>query len=596
MGYTPRSVWLKTIAVVAGASLVLTACGSSDSSTTTTSSGSAGAPAATGASSSGSSGSDGSGSASASSDETSDVAASSGIVIANSTEPQNPLIPTNTNEVGGGRIVDLLFAGLVYYDAAGAPQNEMAESISSTDGQTFTVKLKTGWTFTNGDPITAKNFVDTWNYGALGTNAQLSAIFFEPIEGYDEVTACTEGAGPPDDDGAATCLPAPTAQTMSGLTVVSDTEFTIKLKQPQSDFPLALGYSAFLPLPAGALADPQTYGETPVGNGPYMLETWEHNASIKLVPNPDYKGGRTPKNGGIQFNFYESFDAAYADLLSNNLDVLDNIPPSSLTSFEADLGDRAINKPVAVFQSFTIPQNLPHFGGEEGNLRRQAMSMAINRDEITSVIFNGTRTPAKDFSSPTIAGYKEGLVGSEVLTYNEAQAKALWAQADAIAPWSGTFTIGYNSDGGHKEWVDATTNSIKNVLGIEASGNPFASFAELRTEVTNRTITGAFRSGWQADYPSIYNFLAPLYVTGAGSNDGDYSNPAFDTLITEGAGAADVESGIAKFQAAQEILFQDLPAIPLWYSNVTGGYSENVANVQFDWHSVPLYHAVTKES
>ncbi|GMA34924.1 hypothetical protein GCM10025876_11280 [Demequina litorisediminis] len=170
----------------------------------------------------------------------------------------------------------------------------------------------------------------------------------------------------------------------------------------------------------------------------------------------------------------------------------------------------------------------------------------------------------------------------------------LWAQAEEISPWEGSFEIAYNSDGGHQAWVDAVANSIKNTLGIDATGLPYATFAEIREEVTNRTIEASFRTGWQADYPSLENFLGPLYYTGAGSNDSDYSSEEFDTLIDEGKTATDSATAIEKFQASQEVLFQDLPAIPLWYSNVTGGYSESVSNVVFDWHSVPLFYEITK--
>ncbi|MES2867887.1 MAG: ABC transporter substrate-binding protein, partial [Actinomycetota bacterium] len=119
---------------------------------------------------------------------------------------------------------------------------------------------------------------------------------------------------------------------------------------------------------------------------------------------------------------------------------------------------------------------------------------------------------------------------------------------------------------------------------------------ELRGEVTERTIQTAFRTGWQADYPGLYNFLGPLYATNAGSNDGDYSNPEFDKLLSEGISATDAEEANGLFQKAQEVLLQDLPATPLWYSNVVGGYGETVDNVEFGWNSVPLYEQITKVS
>ncbi|WP_407344331.1 ABC transporter substrate-binding protein [Pengzhenrongella phosphoraccumulans] len=499
----------------------------------------------------------------------------SGVVLASGSEPQHPLVPTATNETGGGRVVDLLFAGLIRYDAKGAPHNEVAQSIETTDAQTYTITLKPDWTFTNGDPITATSFVDAWNYGALLSNAQLSSYFFESIEGFSY-----------DAD-----------SVLTGLTVVDDATFTVKLKQPEADFPLRLGYPAFAPLPQVAYDDMAAFGENPIGNGPYKFAkdgAWEHNVGIDLVPNTDYLGERVVENAGVRFTFYGTPDSAYNDLLAGQLDVLDSLPDSAFGTFESELGDRAVNQPAAIFMSIVIPQYLEHFSGDEGILRRQAISFAINRPEITDAIFQGTRTPASDFSSPVVPGWSDSIVGAEVLTFDEKKAQALWAQADKMSPFTGSFTIGYNSDGGHATWVDAVTNGLRNTLGIEAEGHPFPTFAEMRDVVDAGTITGAFSGGWQADYPSLYNFLGPLYATDAGSNDGRYSNPAFDALLTQGSAATSVDEANTFFDQAQEILLQDLPAIPLWYTNVVGGSSTEVSNVEFGWNSVPLLYQVTK--
>jgi oligopeptide transport system substrate-binding protein len=504
---------------------------------------------------------------------------STAVVTANGSEPQNPLIPANTNETGGGKIIDSIFAGLVYYTADGAPENDVAESIEGNDDKTvYTIKVKEGQTFTNGEDVTANSFVDAWDWNALASNATLNSYFFEDIEGfsYDEDVSLKESGG---------------------LVVVDDYTFEIHLKSSLADYPLRLGYSAFYPLPSAFFDDLDAFGENPVGNGPYMLDgegAWQHNEKIDLVPNPDYDGPRVPQNGGLSIVFYTTQEAAYADLLGGNLDILDQIPPSALATYKDELGDRYIDQAAAIFQSFTIPARLPHFSGEEGELRRAAISMAINRDEITDVIFEGTRTPAHDFTSPVIDGYSEDVPGSDVLLYNEDEAKAKWAEADAISPWDGTFQIAYNADGGHQEWVDAVANSIKNVLGIDASGAPYPTFAEVRTAITDRTIQTAFRTGWQADYPGLFNFLGPIYGTNAGSNDGDYSSADFDALLKQGSSASDADEANEFFQQAQEILFKDLPAIPLWYSSVQGGYSEAVDNVAIDWHSVPLYYQITK--
>ena len=510
-----------------------------------------------------------------------DATASSGgdskaVIRALGSEPENPLIPTNTNEVGGGKILDSLFAGLAYYDAKGKLVNDMAESIKVDDDSDLTIKVKQGNTFSNGEKVTADSFINAWQFGAKFSNKQLNSSWFSDIEGFS----------------------ADADSDLTGLKKIDDYSFSVKLANPvAADWAQRLGYSAYYPLPAASLKDMATAGENPIGNGPYKLAkdgAWQHNVEIDLVKNDAYKGGRQAKNGGVTFVFEATPDAAYADLLSNKIDVIDQIPSSAQQTFESDLGDRAVNQPAAIFQSFTIPGNAEHFTGEEGSLRKQAISMAIDRAAITKTIFNNTRTPASDFTSPVIAGWSDSIKGSDVLKFDAKKAKDLWAQADKIAPWSGTFQIAYNSDGGHQAWVDAVSNQLKNNLGIDASGNPYVDFASLRKDVNARTIKTAFRTGWQADYPAQYNFLQPIYGTKASSNDSDYSNPEFDKLVSKGASATDQAAATKDYAQAQEILFKDLPAIPLWYSNVNGGFAKGVKNVQFGWNSVPLYYEITK--
>jgi oligopeptide transport system substrate-binding protein len=498
------------------------------------------------------------------------------IITTNGSEPQNPLIPTNTTETGGGKIVTSLFAGLVSYTAEGDIELDVAESIESEDKQSWTVKLKEGQTFTDGTPVTANSFVDAWNFGAKYSNAQSASYFFDNIEGF----SYTEDS------------------ELTGLNVEDDLTFTVDLVAPEADWPLRLGYTAYYPLPESAFEDMEAFGENPIGNGPYMFaaeDAWTHEEKIDLVTNPDYDGVRKAANGGLTIVFYTSQDTAYADLQAGNLDVLDAVPDSALATFEDEFGDRAVNQPAAIFQGFNMPYYLPHWSGEEGELRRAAISMAINRDEITDVIFQGTRTPASDFTSPVIAGWSDSLEGAEVLEYNAEEAKAKWAEAEEIAPYGDTvFDIAYNADGGHQAWVDAVANSIANTLGIEAVGKPYPTFAAALDDRENEKLTGATRAGWQGDYPSMYNFLAPLYRTGAGSNYEGYSSEEFEALLDEGAKAATVEEATELYQQAEEVLLKDLPAIPLWYSNVTGASADTVDNVVFGWDSVPLYHEITK--
>ncbi|UGU04715.1 ABC transporter substrate-binding protein [Mycobacterium intracellulare] len=509
------------------------------------------------------------------------------LVVVNGGEPPNPLIPTGTNDSQGGRILDRLFAGLMSYDATGHPSPEVAQSIDTTDNVNYRVVLKPGWTFTDGSPVTAHSFVDAWNYGALSTNGQLQQSFFSPIDGFDAVAGLTG-------DGT------PTATTMSGLRVINDLEFTVRLKAPTIDFRMRLGHSAFYPLPRAAFRDMSAFGQHPIGNGPYQLAegpdgpAWEHNVRIDLRPNPGYRGNRRPHNKGLRFEFYANLDTAYADLLSGNLDVLDTIPPSALPVYKRDLGDKVTSGPAAINLSLDTPLRLPHFGGEEGRLRRLALSAAINRAQISRQIFVDTRSPARDFTARSLPGFDPNIAGNDALDFNPGRARQLWAQADAISAWSGRYAIAYNADAGHQDWVDAVANSIKNVLGIDAAGAPQPTFAGFRTQITNRSIATAFRAGWQGDYPSMIEFLAPLFATGAGSNDVGYSSREFDAALATAEAAADIAQATRLANDAQRILFHDMPVVPLWNYISVLGWSAEVSNVTVTWNGLPDYENIVK--
>jgi oligopeptide transport system substrate-binding protein len=524
-----------------------------------------------GCSSNGGGSGSGSGSGSSSGTGSSDT---TGIVTTNGSEPQNPLIPSNSTETGGGKIINSIFEGLRSYDADGKPVNEVAKSITTDDSKTFDIKLNTGWKFTNGEKITAESFTKAWNWAAQKSNAQGASYFFENIEGFDA-----------DKD-----------SELTGLKVKSDDEFTVTLKAAQSDFPLSLGYSAFVPLPSVFYDDTKAFGENPIGNGPYKLASktaWTHNQNIKLVTNKDYEGKRKPKNGGLTITFYTSQDTAYSDAQGGNLDVLDAVPDSAFQTYKSDFPDSNVNQPAAIFQAIYLPYYLDHWKGEEGKLRREAISLSINRKQITNKIFDGTRTPAKDFTSPVIAGWTGDLKGSDVLQYNKSEAKKLWAKANDISPYNDTLTITYNADGGHEAWVTAVTNSISNTLGIKAEGNAIPTFQEALDLQTNNKLKGGSRTGWQADYPSLYNFLGPTMGEGSSNNYSRYDSAEYNSLLKQGQSAENVEAGNKIFDQAQELLLKDLPEIPLWYSNVTGVWSaDNVSNVKFGWDSVPQYYNI----
>jgi oligopeptide transport system substrate-binding protein len=142
--------------------------------------------------------------------------------------------------------------------------------------------------------------------------------------------------------------------------------------------------------------------------------------------------------------------------------------------------------------------------------------------------------------------------------------------------------------------VDAVANSIKNTLGIDATGAPQPTFAGFRTQITGHTINTAFRAGWQGDFPSMLEFLEPLFVSRAGANDVGYSNPRFDAAIAAAEAAGDLPQSFMLANDAQRILLQDMPAVPLWYTVAVAGRSAAVSQVVLTWNGLPDYERIVK--
>lgn len=506
------------------------------------------------------------------------------IITVSNSEPQNELVPGNINENAGARPAMLVNSTLVTFDEKGNPVNEDAERITpNADATQYTVKVKKGKKFSDGTPITAESFVKAWSFVANAKNAQKCASFFQTIKGYADL----QKDGTKGDE------------QLSGLKVVDENTFTVDLEQPDSVFPIKVGYLAFAPLPESFYKDPKAYGEKPVSSGPYLFKSWDHNKQIEVVKNPDYDGPRKAQNDGVTFKVYTDGNAAYRDVQAGNLDMTDNIPDTQTKTFQKDTTVKAYNRPGSVIQQFTIPSSLPHFDvkTEEGKLRRQAISMAIDRKVIINKILNGTASPANEFTSPLTPGYKADLKGHENVEFNAKKAKELWAKADKISKYDGSLTFSYNADGNAKSVFDAVVNSLKNNLGIKAETTPIPTFQEFRNACAKRQIKGAWRAGWMPDYPSAENYLtqefASVAADGNGSNEGDYKNPKFDDLLKKAASAKPGEA-IKLYQQANEILLEDLPSVPLFYSNAKAVMVPTLKGFTMDWQNMPLYYQLHK--
>lgn len=488
-------------------------------------------------------------------------------------EPQNPLQPANTMESNGSIVTKALFTGLVDYDSTGKIVMMNAQSVDSKDNKTFTVKLKPGWKFHDGTPVTAESYVKAWNWAAVPANKQTNSFWFSDIKGYDEVAPASGKAK---------------TTEMSGLKVVDDTTFTIELNTPLPYFVYKLGYEVFSPLPESFYKDPKAAGEKPVGNGPYKFVSWNHKKSIEVARFDGYKGPNKAKNGGVIFKNYTNLETAYEDLKSGNVDVLRQIAPKDLPVYKADLGSRAVDQAYSAIQTIAPAFYTKQWKDIDPKVL-QGLSMAIDRDTITKTVLQGTREPATGWVAKGVLGY-EPNAGGDVFTYNPTKAKQLIKDGGGVP--GNKISIQYNADGGHKEWVEAVCNSITKAVGVACTGDSKADFQADLDARDAKEVKSLYRSGWVLDYPFNANFIRDLFGTKSDGNQSGFSNKKIDQLIKEADAAGSLEESEKKYQDIEKQLVNYMPSIPLWYYKVNAGYSEKVTGVKYAQDGDPILTGV----
>ncbi|WP_040586888.1 peptide ABC transporter substrate-binding protein [Sciscionella marina] len=497
--------------------------------------------------------------------------AEDGTVTLYGNDPQNPLIPSNTQESEGGKIVDAMWSGLLKYNPdTGKAENEMATSITPSEKNTvFDVKFKKGWKFQDGTEVKADNFIDAWNYAAYAPHAQNDAAFFSDIKGYKDVHPADEKAKPATDK-------------MSGLQKVNDYEFRVTLSASNVTFKQKLGYNAFYPMPAQFFAakDKDQWAKKPVGNGPFEFADYQPSVQTTLRRWDGYAGKDKPAVDKVEFKVYQSQDAAYRDLESGNLDFMEMVPPSALVEdkYQKDLDGRTLGGTVMSDQFLAIPQYRDPAWRNPDLVH--GISMAIDRAQITKQIFNNARKPMDGFVPDSVPGSAPNACG-QYCEYHPQQAKALVQRSG----YRGTIPIQSNADGGHKEWIEAVVNSVNKALqgtGVSLRFDPVPTFQVLRQQQQSHQLTGMTRGTWNYDFPSPDSELAAQYETGGSSNFIDYSNPGFDAKLKQARAASTEQEAAADFGAAERLLTASMPHIPLWSEQGIAGYSDKIKSVKLN--------------
>lgn len=454
-----------------------------------------------------------------------------------------------------------LFAPLVALDEDNNMELVHAESIATPDNKVWTVKIKPGWTFHNGEEVTAQSYVDGINTAAYGPNTWAMNYQLTNVEGYD---ALNPASG------------TPTSTTLSGLKIIDPHTFQVTLKKPDSQLQveMACGVTAWSPLPKVALADLAAYDKAPIGDGPFQMDgTWESpTSSVKVKAYDGYKGTK-PKVSSIEFKVYSSADTAYTDLLAGNVDLNSvnvTLPSAKLAQVKSDFSDRVVTSPLVKTQWLGFPLADKRYSGVRV---RQAVSMAIDRDTITSKIFGGFYAPATGLLAPGTMGGTTDTCG-EYCEFDPAKAKALLAAAGG---WSGPMQIHYTAGQGLEAYVQAIANGIRQNLGIsdvQLVASPTTS--EFDAALKSGT-KGPFATGWFG-YPTPLDTLSGAFLKTSSYNarSGFYSNPAVGSLMDQAMAARTPGEATGLFHEAEAQIMEDFPVAPMYNLNAVTAYSDRI--------------------
>lgn len=456
--------------------------------------------------------------------------------------------------------VQSLFAPLTQTDSKGKLHDVAAKSVESSDNVTWTITLRDGWKFQNGETVTPESYVKAWNQTAYGPNAWENSGQLASIVGYSDLNP-TKGT--------------PKTKEMSGLKVTGDDTFTVTLTHADSQFPLQLSQAqtAFYPMPEAAYEDLKAYDKKPIGNGPYeMTAAWKANQEFTVTAWKGYEGTK-PATKDVTFRSYSDMNTAYTDVLAGNADVL-FLPADKMTSAKGDFGDK--------LHSFDAPGidyiGFPLWDERYSNADvRRAISMSINRKQVNKAIYGGLYEPATALTPPSMSGTQEGICG-DACEFDPAAAKQLLAKAGGF---DGTITLVYPGGNGLDSLYQAYANQIRQNLGVDAEAKATTDWASYYSELTDKKIEGPHFGHWGALYISQQNTLRALFTTAGGCAPctGYYQSDEVDSLLAKADSAGSQAEANEYYAQTQKAVLKDFPVVPTFFDKYSYVTSDKIASL-----------------
>ncbi len=481
--------------------------------------------------------------------------------------------PYNTQESEGTLVESQVFDSLTQVDPFDAKKVLPAAAESwepNADATVWTFKLNKNDKFSDGTPVTAKDFVYAWNRivnpftknTATGkTDASTIDYHLADVQGYEAVKAATDASAVP---------------ALTGVQAVDDYTLKVTLTKPFADFEYVVSHPALAPVPQKFVeggVDFQgakvPYNNMPIGNGPFKLsEPWKQGQYIKVVANENYYGEK-PLIAGVDFRIFKDPETAYTEFQAGTIDfcqIGEGKIPDAVAKYGQSPDGYTVNPGKQALLGaedatyYLVCNNKDKYLGNPGV--RKAFSYAINRQAICDAVFSGTRAPADNIVPPPIAGYVAGTWKDS--KYDVAAAKAALAAA-GYPDGKGlpTIKLSFNSGGGHEKVMQLVQADLAKI-GVKTSFDSADFPTYLKTLGAGNYQIG--RLGWIADYPIMDNFLFPLFSGPSSTDDYSfYNNPAVTSGLTAARAITDNAKRLQAYQTQNETIQSTNPVIPIMF-------------------------------
>ncbi len=468
------------------------------------------------------------------------------------------LDPGLSNVTENSIICTQMYDYLYRESADGGVAPSLAESYTvSDDGLVYTFKLRDGIKFSNGEPITANDFVFTWTRVLDPRTGAAYAYQLTYIKGGAALNSVDLSAADADkqiEDAIANL----------GLKAIDDKTLEVTLESPTPYFLSLVSFTTYAVLSEKAVTENPNWADdvsTLVTSGPFTLDEWKKGEYLIYKKNPNYWDADNVKLETLKFMMIDSATTEVTLWETGELDITyGNIPVSDMDRFEAE-GKLKTQNWVQMYY-ITLQTEKTPFTDPRVNL---ALSMALDRTAFCTQVMKAGSIPAEGLIPPGMADVDTSKTfreaGGNLLEENVEKAQQLLAEAGyPNGEGFPSVEFCYTTNEKNKAQVEAIVEMWRTNLNIDVI--PVNLEGKVRTEKRRMGDFDMTLNGWVGDYADPFTFFE-VFLTGNSYNDGRYSNSEYDALIESTKTELDPNKRFATFHQAEEVLLSTMPIIPL---------------------------------